>query len=260
MNVHGTSSLQRTVTIRTPENIELTYALAGPGTRAAAYLMDLLVMWLIASFVQNLAMVLLMPLLEAPELQQWVIAGLIVVSFLLYSGYFVFFEWVMSGQTPGKRLLGIRVIKEGGYALRFLDSLVRNLLRIVDFLPFGYGVGLTTVLVTPRSQRLGDLAAGTLLVHQEQVSVDSIGLEVPESSEPEEFPLEKLRAIPNDVLNVIVHFFQILPELGPRHRQRIAGELVDMVRVTSGLSLGRTQSAEAFLAAVIQQTEQMDRR
>ncbi|NOX56079.1 MAG: RDD family protein [Planctomycetes bacterium] len=259
MNVHSTSSLQRTVTIRTPENIELTYALAGPGTRAAAYLMDLLVMWLIASLVQNLAMVLLVPLVEAEQLRQWVIGALIVVSFLLYSGYFVFFEWVMSGQTPGKRLLGIRVIKEGGYALRFLDSLVRNLLRIVDFLPFGYGVGLATVLVTPRSQRLGDLAAGTLLVHQEQVPVDLIGPEVPRSSE-EEFPLEKLRAVPNDVINVIVHFFQILPELGPRHRQQIAGELVDLVRLTSGLSLGRTQSAEAFLAAVIRQTEQMDRR
>jgi len=260
MNGHSSSSLQRVVTIRTPENIELTYSLAGPGTRAAAYLVDLLVMYLLLSVLQNLILLVLAPVVESTTGgAAWVVGLLVIVGFVLYSGYFLVFEWLMNGQTPGKRLLGIRVIKEGGYALRFLDSLIRNLLRIVDFLPFGYGVGLASVLLTARSQRLGDLAAGTLLVHQQQVSAEVMEPAIPQAADQPELPLERLRAVPEGLINLVVHFFQVLPELGPRARQQIAGELVDLLRATSGLTPGPTQSAEAFLAAVVQQTERASR-
>ena len=90
-------------------------------------------------------------------------------AFALYNGYFILLEWLLNGQTPGKRLLHIRVIKQGGYALRFFDTLLRNLLRVVDFLPLFYGVGLTSLLLTRDSQRVGDLVAGTLVVYQEPV-------------------------------------------------------------------------------------------
>ena len=109
-----------------------------------------------------------------------------LVSFALYNGYFILFEWLLNGQTPGKRLLHIRVIKQGGYALRFFDTLLRNLLRVVDFLPLFYGVGLTSLLLTRDSQRLGDLVAGTLVVYQEPVQTESLlpDLPAPEESEP----------------------------------------------------------------------------
>ena len=72
----------------------------------------------------------------------WVAAIGFLLMFALYNGYFILLEWLLNGQTPGKRLLHIRVIKQGGYALRFFDTLLRNLLRVVDFLPLFYGVGL----------------------------------------------------------------------------------------------------------------------
>ena len=111
--------------------------------------------------------------------QLWIAAIAALVSFALYNGYFILLEWLLNGQTPGKRLLHIRVIKQGGYALRFFDTLLRNLLRVIDFLPLFYGVGLTSLLFTRDSQRLGDLVAGTLVVYQEPVETDSLLPDLP---------------------------------------------------------------------------------
>jgi uncharacterized RDD family membrane protein YckC len=71
-----------------------------------------------------------------------------LLLFALYNGYFILFEWLWNGQTPGKRLLHVRVIRQGGYALRFFDTLLRNLLRVIDFLPLFHGVGLVGMLLT----------------------------------------------------------------------------------------------------------------
>jgi uncharacterized RDD family membrane protein YckC len=164
MNDHRVPLFQRVVSIRTPENIELAYALAGPGSRAAAYVVDLLIMSVICQVLINLLAYVVMLLFSTFGVQGglWVSAIVTLVAFTLYNGYFILLEWLWNGQTPGKRLLHIRVIKQGGYALRFFDTLLRNLLRVVDFLPLFYGVGLTSLLLTRDSQRLGDLIAGTL--------------------------------------------------------------------------------------------------
>ena len=164
------------ISIRTPENIELSYALAGPGSRAAAYFIDLLVMFVVCQLLINLLVVAFAALLSAlgVESRLWVSAIVGPARFALYNGYFILLEWLLNGQTPGKRLLHIRVIKQGGYALRFFDTLLRNLLRVVDFLPLFYGVGLTSLLFTRDSQRVGDLVAGTLVVYQEPVETDSL--------------------------------------------------------------------------------------
>ena len=81
-------------------------------------------------------------------------------------GYFVFFEVIWHGQTPGKRWVGLRVIKEGGYPLGFVDSVIRNVVRLADFLPAYYMLGAIVMFIDPRSRRLGDLAAGTLVVRE----------------------------------------------------------------------------------------------
>jgi hypothetical protein len=94
------------------------------------------------------------------------VAVLLLVNFLLIWGYYVAFEMLWNGQTPGKRVCNLRVMRENGYALGFLDSLIRNLVRIIDFLPLYYGVGVVTMLIDNRSRRLGDLAAGTIVVKE----------------------------------------------------------------------------------------------
>jgi uncharacterized RDD family membrane protein YckC len=260
MNDHRLPLSQRLVSIRTPENIALSYALAGPGSRAAAYFIDLLIMFAVCQFLINViasAVLLLLSSLGADS-GLWVSAIATLVAFALYNGYFILLEWLWNGQTPGKRLLHIRVIKQGGYALRFFDTLLRNLLRAIDFLPLFYGVGLTSLLFTRDSQRLGDLVAGTLVVYQEPVQTESLLSELPPPEESEELlPAVQLAAIPSDVIAVAAEYLRTRVELAPRPRQEIAAELADLIGQTSGLEPRSAQSVESFLVSVVRRSEQM---
>ena len=154
-------------TIETPENVSFAYDIAGIGSRFLATLVDsllqgtvfavlLIVFALIeytgAAFALPSALISLAPLL------------LLIALFVVQFGYFLLFELVTGGQTPGKQLFGLRVIKENGYPLSPLDSIIRNLVRIIDFFPFAYGVGIIVMFLNDRARRLGDFAAGTLVV------------------------------------------------------------------------------------------------
>jgi uncharacterized RDD family membrane protein YckC len=253
VNSHGNTSLQRHITVRTPENLEIQYALAGAGTRAAAYMLDLLVMLLLVQVSINLIMAIIFAMPFGSS--RWAPAVGGMLTFFAYNGYFMVFEWVMNGQTPGKRILGIRVIKQGGYSLSILDTLLRNLMRFVDFLPVFYGVGLVSLLATSRSQRLGDLVAGTLVVHQQRVETDSLVPELPVTEST--LPANQVAAVPSELIELCVDFFRMVPSLTARYRQELGGELVSLVQRTSGLVPLRTQSAEGFLATVIQQSGQI---
>ena len=94
------------------------------------------------------------------------IALVVLLVFAIGWGYFIFFELIWNGQTPGKRAVGIRVLTVRGEPVTLVHSLVRNLLRLIDALPSAYMVGIISILVTSRSQRLGDLAAGTIVVRE----------------------------------------------------------------------------------------------
>jgi hypothetical protein len=99
---------------------------------------------------------------------KWVVAVIVLIPFLLQWGYFTLFEGLSHGQTPGKRVAKIRVIQQSGRAITIFESLSRNLVRVIDFLPTFYVVGTISIFVTKRNQRLGDLVAGTLVVHEGQ--------------------------------------------------------------------------------------------
>jgi uncharacterized RDD family membrane protein YckC len=259
MNDHRLPLSQRVVSIRTPENIDLSYALAGPGSRAVAYIVDLFIMLTLCQILINVFVYVFAILLSAfgANGRLWVAAIGGLGSFALYNSYFIFLEWLLNGQTPGKRLLHIRVIKQGGYALRFFDTLSRNLLRVVDFLPLFYGVGLTSILFTRDSQRLGDLVAGTLVVYQEPVQTESLlpDLFTPEESEPP-LPAVQLAAIPDEAISLAAQYLRSRIELAPRPRQEVASELVNLIREISGLEPRPAQSVESFLASVVRQAEQ----
>jgi uncharacterized RDD family membrane protein YckC len=96
----------------------------------------------------------------------WIVAILIFLYFLLMYGYFILFESIWNGQTPGKRLTHLRVIKDSGQPITAIDAVGRNLLRIVDQLPFAYGIGVLCSWISPQSKRLGDYVAGTVVVHE----------------------------------------------------------------------------------------------
>jgi len=153
--------------VMTTEKVPFTYRVAGLGSRFLAWLIDLGVIVFLA-FVG--VVVGMAAAAGRPGLGMAVVA---VWTFVLQWGYFVLFEWLWHGQTPGKRLLGIRVIQWQGTGVSFFQAAVRNVLRVadglpllvVDVVPLLYGVGFTVAACNREHRRLGDLAAGTLVVH-----------------------------------------------------------------------------------------------
>jgi uncharacterized RDD family membrane protein YckC len=153
--------------IETPENVELQRPLAGIGTRFIAGLIDTLWLLLIylAVFLAFILAVASTASLVALAASFWVLAMLIVVMFLVYWGYFVFFELRTNGQSPGKKSQRIRVVKDGGGPITFPEVAIRNLLRAVDGLGV-YAVAGIVMFITRKCQRLGDLASGTVVVSE----------------------------------------------------------------------------------------------
>lgn len=154
--------------VETPENVTLAFRVAGPATRFAAYLMDLSIRIGILYAAVIASSVLLIPF-STSGLSMGIY---FVASFLLEWGYGSFFETWWNGQTPGKRALGLRVIKTEGYAIGFYEAMLRNLLRAADFVPVCYGAGLVTAMSNPRMQRIGDLVAGTMVVREQRTRLE----------------------------------------------------------------------------------------
>jgi uncharacterized RDD family membrane protein YckC len=160
------------LTIDTPEQIPLEFPLAGVGSRFLALAFDTLLQAgaVLVLFV-ILASVRLVASAAWPAIGAWVGGALLLAGFAIYSAYFAVFESIWSGQTPGKRLVGLRVIDVSGRPLTVYAALIRNVLRIVDQVPGIYAVAIITVVVTERNQRLGDLAAGTVVVHERRETI-----------------------------------------------------------------------------------------
>jgi uncharacterized membrane protein SpoIIM required for sporulation/uncharacterized RDD family membrane protein YckC len=171
--VTGSSALVQTVDIETPELVTFSYTIAGVGSRVAAALIDYFVCLLlfIALFV-GIAMLGATRLvsLGGTSSEAWALAIIVLGQFFILWGYYVLWEGLADGQTPGKRALRLRVVSDGGYSVSFAGSAIRNLVRIVDMQPvFFYGVGIGSILLTKQGKRLGDLAAGTLVVREQIV-------------------------------------------------------------------------------------------
>ena len=161
--------------IETPERVPLHFALASIGNRFLACAIDH-ALQVLAIIVMIIAFTLIANYSSLGDrvlsLPKWIQAILIVIVFLILSSYFAFFEWIWNGQTPGKRWLKIRVIREDGRPITFWEAAVRNLLRVIDMqptliLPF-YSVGLISVFVSLSDQRIGDMVAGTVVVRERE--------------------------------------------------------------------------------------------
>jgi uncharacterized RDD family membrane protein YckC len=170
---------EETLIIETPERVPLAFALASIGNRFLAVAIDhfiqyftiFVVSWILMSWADTGN-----PLSNEngenifANMSKWTLAILILIVFALFSGYFIFFEWLWNGQTPGKRLLKLRVIREDGRPITLWEAIARNLLRIFDavpgfFLPI-YSIGLITIFGSSRDQRVGDMFAGTVVVRE----------------------------------------------------------------------------------------------
>lgn len=168
----ATLSTEDILIIETPERVPLHFALASIGNRFIAAAIDHAIQALTLALIGITAAILAsfsiieQTLSSAPK---WVYAVMILLLFLTFAGYFAFFEWMWSGQTPGKRWLKLRVIREDGRPITFWEAAVRNLLRSFDMMPFPfYSIGLISVFSTSRDQRIGDMVAGTVVVRERE--------------------------------------------------------------------------------------------
>lgn len=160
--------MSREITVITPENIPLTLELAGLGSRFGAVLVDMVAQAVVTLVLLIGGSIALVATAFSSEeiIGGWLIAAGTLLLFLIWFGYFILFETIWNGQTPGKRLFALRVVRDGGYPITVFAALARNLVRVADFLPIGYGVGAVVVFAHPEYKRLGDLAAGTLVVKE----------------------------------------------------------------------------------------------
>jgi uncharacterized RDD family membrane protein YckC len=154
----------REITVVTPENVPLTFELAGLGTRFGAYLVDLLIQ--VSVTIMALIVFGIVASAGVSASRSIVAAASLVALFLIWFGYFLFFEAVWNGQTPGKKAFGLRVMRDGGYPAEFFAVATRNLIRLADFLPLFYGVGSLALFFSPHYKRLGDMVAGTVVVKE----------------------------------------------------------------------------------------------
>jgi uncharacterized RDD family membrane protein YckC len=223
------------IVIATPEGVDLELTLAGVGSRFAAALVDTIVQGLV---MLGLAIVLLLGLGGLGR------AIYYVAAFLVWFGYHVLFEVLASGRTPGKRWTGIRVVRVGGHPVTFLPSATRNILRLVDALPAVYLVGCVSILVTQRNQRLGDLAAGTLVIRDRRAADRP---ELPRrsydftasSAGPDEVAAWDVSAVTAEELAAVRRFLERRHELDPHARHHLAWQLFDRLRPkTAGVPEG----------------------
>lgn len=167
-------TLLKTITIQTPESVELEFTLAGIGNRALALLVDYLAIFLLLSLVsiftsfisEQLTSILLVLGGGAEGVDLWLVAIALLATAAIYWGYFVGFETYWQGQTPGKRLTKIRVINDNGKPEGVFQATLRALLRPVDDILF---IGFFCILFNPQEKRIGDWLAGTLVVQAETV-------------------------------------------------------------------------------------------
>jgi len=229
--------------VETPDHVVLRYDLAGAGNRGFAAVLDFLIASLIA-FTANMILLLLGAASPGGLL---LFSGLaLIVTLVLIWGYFILLEWLWNGQTIGKRAYKLRVINEDGSPARFTQVLIRNLLRLVDFLPAFYGLGVLVIIISPKSQRLGDLAAGTYVVRAPRPQVDWFSLRT--VTPLGQGRIAETRRMPGEAQRLVREFVARESGLAPADRARIAAIIAVKLRSYTVEDLGPLDDTELIHA------------
>ena len=247
--------------IETPERVELHYALASVGNRFLAAGIDHL--------IQITAIVIIIVAAGAlsdwqlfSAMGMWAAALTVLILFAIYWGYFVVFETLWSGQTPGKRIMRLRVVREDGRPVRFFEVFVRNLLRVaIDIQPLpSYAFGVVCIIFSTRSKRIGDFVAGTVVVKErateapslnEIIKVSEIEAQRIERASPAPFAADT-RRLSEQELRAIKTFLKRRFELQEPNRSALATRIAQPISAKLGAPANGL-SAEALLEEVDRQ-------
>jgi uncharacterized RDD family membrane protein YckC len=227
--------------IETPEQVHLEFAIAGIGSRFLALAIDSVIQcgaFLIVGII--LSVLGLTGLLQHWRLASlWLLAGVIAVFFVLYFGYFAAFEIFWDGQTPGKRVIGLRVIKETGRPLAVVESIGRNLMRIIDQAPGFYAIGMVTAMCNSQSKRLGDFVAGSLVIREQKMADIErawIAAPAPASGDPLGDQLLSAEVLSPEDFELVNTFLVRRADLSPGLRHKFAFDILRRIRPKLGVS------------------------
>lgn len=241
---------QDQIHIKTPEFVSLQFKLAGLGSRAAAMIIDQVILAL-----ANIALVLILVFATSADMWQmmeygWMVAVLIIALFVINWGYFFVGEYFFNGKTIGKNLIGIRVIQENGHSITLLSALIRNLLRIVDMLPTSYFLGIILVFLHSKHKRLGDMAAGTIVVHERKAKRQK---KTPLEKEIEERGLNKetisigvmaYNSLGTKEFNLLKTYSYKLVEMRDTSKYQLTREMAAVLLPKVGLEMGTKTERE----------------
>jgi len=252
--------LDELYTVETPEQVDLAYDVAGVGSRALAAFIDHLLVGVVI-----LVGVVVLALLGD---NLGITSGLLIVTligfgtFFLLCSYYVLFETLWNGQTPGKRALGLRMVQVGGRPIGFGASVIRNLLRPIDFLPGAYGLGFLVMFFDKRARRLGDMAAGAMAVRQrDALTLDSL-VQQPNAEKPSVPPaaqitIPNLHALQRSDMDLVDAFVRRRHTLTPDARARVAHAMLRPVQARLGYPI--TDDPDAFLVQLAAEYEALER-
>jgi uncharacterized RDD family membrane protein YckC len=241
-------------TIETPEQMSLHLTLAGIGSRFLAMAVDTLI-----QAAAGIALLVVLGFLGVAgafaglrESSLWVLAALVFGAFLLLFGYFAAFELAWNGQTPGKRVIGIRVVKDSGRPLTPAETIGRNLLRIVDQLPALYALGVLVALLNAQNKRLGDFIAGSIVIRE-----GTLGELKPiwqsASTTPPPLGVSGSSALSVEDLILIDTFLNRRSMLTPDVRSRMAAEILERLKPRLSVSDDGQSSVESILEFLVYQ-------
>lgn len=213
-------NLDTLYTVRTPEVTDINLRPAGVVSRARAFVVDFIIRVLLVIAV---SWALLSIMFVTGDIGRKVVEGIwFIFVFIIYWLYPVLFETFWKGQTPGKKLLRLRVVQDNGSPITFSASLIRNLLRVVDVLPFSYAGGMVCMFLNPQFKRCGDIVSGSMVVYvvQSQYKVDRRILANVTAINP---PI----ALSKNERVAIMLFVERLPKLPPERAQELANHLLE---------------------------------
>jgi len=225
--------------IETPELIDLEYPLAGVGSRSLAMLIDTLLQF-IAIILLILGTAYLSTVLPPDKSAQasnfdpkgWALAALIFAGYAVYWGYFALFELFWSGQTPGKRYMKLRVLHRSGRPMTAVESVERNFLRVVDYLPSFYLLGAMFAIFSRNKQRLGDLAAGSVVVHEAVAAADC---EWYAATRRVDLALGEVSALTPEEFQIMESFLSRRRDLPLQRRNELARRIASLMERRLGL-------------------------
>jgi uncharacterized RDD family membrane protein YckC len=239
------------LTIETPEQTELDFAVAGIGSRFVAVSIDILIQIAVGIVVAvGGAFSAIKVASWWPKTGVWSFALFILILFVLYFGYYAIFEIVWNGQTPGKRVAQIRVIKDSGRPLTPAETIGRNLMRIVDWMPSLYAVGVVTMMCNKQNKRLGDLLVGALVVRESTFAeVRPVWQSAQDPAFATLAPMGAAALSPDEAA-LIESYLQRRLDLDPTVRYRMADDIIRRLRPKLTIPPDNALSVDRLLEAL----------